>query len=94
MASSATARIDTRQAGVNRTVDLELELSSVGEADEQDHMYSKSILHQVSVQQLLWLMEEELVCETWNFILGVHNTVFESYSLYSDIRRANRIHVP
>jgi hypothetical protein len=65
MASSAAARIDVRQAGGNRTAYSELELSSVEGADEQDHMCSKSMLHQVSVQQFLWFMEKELVYETW-----------------------------
>jgi hypothetical protein len=44
MASSAAARVEVRQAGGNRTANLELELSSVEGADEQDHMCSKSIL--------------------------------------------------
>ena len=50
MASSAAARVEVRQAGGNRIDDLELELSSVEGADEQVHMCSKSMLHQVSVQ--------------------------------------------
>ena len=49
MASSAAARVEVRQAGGNRTANLELELSSVEGADEHDHMCQSQCYIKVSV---------------------------------------------